>query len=195
MKHVSRYLIVLFSLLLLDACERSKEETEPPATAEEQSAEGTAESPEQGTENEEMPESGSSADGRAAPQTSVQLEQVATSEGYERVEDLPDESLPTIPADAQRMSGVYQGSGNRAGLILVRYPREGFARPHVDDIARRAEDEPIAGATHGSEVLEVRAADASTARAVADRFARSLNWTAISSSSADSGEVDADASE
>jgi hypothetical protein len=186
MNLVSRYLVVLSALLLLDACERAKESDGPPAEQTAASSEDPVEADDESAEGSESSESEAAANTGAAPQTNVSLERIATAAGYQRVEDLPDESLPTIPADAQRMSGVYESSEHRAGLILVRYPREGFARPHVEDISRRAGDEPIAGATHGAEVLELRAADASTARAVADRLADELNWTTLPAQQASS---------
>lgn len=179
MRAISTYLIVLSALLIMfGACDRTTKDDEPSAANAAESSEQAAESPDERPEEEEPSES-DVATGSATPQTNIRLEQVATSAGYQRIDDLPEESLPTIPADAQQTSGIYESSDSRAGLILVRYPREGFARPHVEDIVRRAGEEPIAGATHGTEVLEVRAANASTAKTVADSFAHELNWALL----------------
>lgn len=90
------------------------------------------------------------------------------------------DALPPVPENATLRSGLFSGDRGTVGLVYVQYPRDGYARPHVEDIAERGKrGQAVAAAYHAADVVEVRAADASTARAMAARIAEHLRWASV----------------
>lgn len=123
---------------------------------------------------------------QSQPEAEISLEGLTRDGGYERVGDLPDQSLPPIPENASRSTGLYEKDGERVGFVLVRYPRAGFAKPHVEDISHRnTQGLPVAIIARGREVVEVRSADAVSALRTASELALQLGWPAPSEPAAD----------
>lgn len=175
-------LCCLVAAVFLCSCDRSDNENQATHSAgdENPSNASSAANGEQAEAREDQPASVQNPNDGGAPQQDISLDRLASDGEYERIDDLPAQSLPPIPENASRSTGLYEKTGERIGLVLVKYPREGFAKPHIEDITHRnKQGQPVAIIAHGREVVEVRAADSAAALRVANELAVQLAWPTV----------------